>query len=617
MKGIGTRQLIHWFILMSMLVLHVMMAYFTERQDSVLVVGQFTILSVLWFLSGFDQKITAKKVIAFGMLFRAVYLFALPELSEDVYRYLWDGNLVLNGLSPFAMTPTQVMEVYPNLVDSGNYALLNSKDYYSVYPPVQQLLYAAVMFLSGGFFSVGLPVLRVFQLVMELGSMVLILKLIRHFKMHDSHLILYAFCPIIIIEFVGNMHGEVIMVFLILLSSWLLVTKRSVLSALVFGGAVLTKLLPLMLLPAIVFKIGWKRSISFVAIVGATSVLGLLPFVDQQLIANISESLSKYYSNFEFNGSIYYIVRWVGILRDGYNPIWVVGPKLPLVAGLIILIISWLKRKESGSVLGTFMIVWLTYYLFSTTVNPWYVAVLIPLSIFSKSRVGVVWAVTVSLSYLSFSVDGFQEQTWVLFAEYVPVYVLVLYELGAFQLLERRWALKKAEVKWKRLSNFYVDDEMVLDVGSGNGAYVKLLNERGVKTQASDVVDQSLFTDVQPLNLVGKSINELDSGQCQTVQMITMLHHTDDPDDLIRQASEAAPKLIVMEDVFSNPIQEFVTHVTDSLVNLEFFGHPHTNRTDADWRESFSKAGYELKETTTEQFLGFFRQNVYVLERAS
>lgn len=617
MKTFGIRQLIHWFILMAMLVLHVLVAYFTQRECAVLVVTQITILNVLWFLSGFDLQISAKRIIAFGILYRAVYLLGIPELSEDVYRYLWDGNLVLNGISPFAMTPTQVLELYPNLVDQGNYQLLNSKDYYSVYPPFQQLIYATVMFCSGGFFSVGIVVLRIFQLLTELGSMLLILKLLRHYKMPESGLILYAFCPLIIIEFIGNMHSEVIMVFPLLLSIWLLETKKTVFAAIAFGAAVLTKLLPLMLLPAMLFKMGWRRFFLFGSVVVFTTILAFIPFADAQLISNISDSLGKYFSNFEFNASIYYIVRWVGIMRDGYNPIWVVGPKLPLIAGLLILVISWVKRRDPQSLLGTFMLIWMTYYLFSTTVNPWYVAVLIPLSVFTRSRVGIVWAVTVSLSYLSYSANGVTESTWILMAEYLPVYLMIGYELGAFRWVERKWAMQKAEVKWQRLSQFYSEGEKVLDVGSGNGAFVKLLNSRRIIVQPTDVVSSSLFDDVEPAILDEAGISKYDPGCFETVQMITMLHHTEDPDKLLGHASKVAPKLIVMEDVFSGPWQEFVTHMVDSLVNLQFIGHPHTNRTDQGWKDAFEKAGYELKSTTSQRFLLFFRQNVYVLHRAA
>ena len=147
----------------------------------------------------------------------------------------------------------------------------------------------------------------------------------------------------------------------------------------------------------------------------------------------------------------------------------------------------------------------------------------------------------------------------------------------------------------------------VLDVGSGNGAFVKILNDIDIIAQGSDIVDQSLFTDINPIQLNESGISKFEHDGFDCVQMITMLHHTDEPDLLIKQqALLVAPKLIVMEDVFGNPIQEFVTHVTDSIVNWEFFGHPHNNRTDEDWRAAFERVGYELKATTSEQFLWFF-----------
>ena len=213
-----------------------------------------------------------------------------------------------------------------------------------------------------------------------------------------------------------------------------------------------------MFLPVIILRIGWKKSLSLMGIVVFVVVLGFQPFVDAQLIANISDSLGKYYTNFEFNGGVYYLVRWCGILQ-GYNPIGSVGPVLPVLAGLVILLVSWKKRNENHPLLAVFSIIWMVYYLFSTTVNSWYIAVLVPLSIFSNSKASWIWVATIPLSYLAYSWGGVEESTWVLVFEYSPVYLILAYELKLFRWFERKWALRKAKVKSKRLSQFYVPNE--------------------------------------------------------------------------------------------------------------------------------------------------------------
>ncbi len=91
--------------------------------------------------------------------------------------------------------------------------------------------------------------LRTVVLLVELGSMILIWKLLKAWNLHSRNLMLYALNPLVIVEFAGNLHGEVFMVFFLLLSLWLLAIKRNWLSAGAFGLSAATKLLPLMFLP--------------------------------------------------------------------------------------------------------------------------------------------------------------------------------------------------------------------------------------------------------------------------------------------------------------------------------------------------------------------------------
>ena len=97
--------------------------------------------------------------------------------------------------------------------------------------------------------------------------------------------------------------------------------------------------------------------------------------------------------------------------------------------------------------------------------------------------------------------------------------------------------------------------------------------------------------------------------------IITVLHHTPDPDAILREAMRVTRKrIVIMEDIFRNPLQKQLTFFTDSLVNLEFEGHPHTNRSDAEWKETFERMGLKLVFREDFRTLVFFRQVVYVVE---
>lgn len=46
-----------------------------------------------------------RTIIIVAVAFRLMFLFRPPELSDDIYRYLWDGLTVLNGNNPYAFAP--------------------------------------------------------------------------------------------------------------------------------------------------------------------------------------------------------------------------------------------------------------------------------------------------------------------------------------------------------------------------------------------------------------------------------------------------------------------------------------------------------------------------------
>ena len=55
------------------------------------------------------EKWNFKFLLIVGILFRLVFLIAEPNLSQDFYRFIWDGELIKNGINPYLYTPDQIM----------------------------------------------------------------------------------------------------------------------------------------------------------------------------------------------------------------------------------------------------------------------------------------------------------------------------------------------------------------------------------------------------------------------------------------------------------------------------------------------------------------------------
>lgn len=619
---------VHKLLMFAVFQWHLAFVVVIDRFNTPAVLLSFAGLWLIFLIQWADRKISVKRMIALGMLFRGIYLLTFPELSDDVFRYIWDGMLTNQGISPYAIVPSEWQQA--GLSESFGLMLhqLNSPEYYSVYPPVLQSIFAASVWLGGGKLLSSVIALRGFVLLAELGSMLLLWKLLQAWKMNTRNLMLYALNPLVIIEFAGSLHGEVFMVFFLLLSVWLLTSKRMLLSAIVFGLSVGTKLLPLMFLPFYIKRLGWWKAAVYSGIAMLVTGLLFIPFWTPDLLTNVSTSLRLYFANFEFNASVYYLIREVGFLVTGYNIIEQTAVWLPRIVLLIILLIALLNKEKTIASLPKLMLfAWFTYYAFATTVHPWYIAVLAAFLPFVKYRFALVWLILVPLSYHAYGGAAFQENGWLVLVEYVPVYFWLGFELGLFRPLERWWALRKAEVKRKRLLPFLMEGDpslrsgkqeplKLLEVGAGNGALTNLLRDEGMKLQALDIQDKSLFEDV-PVQVYDGMRFPFDDKQFDVCQLITMLHHTTNAEELIREAKRVSNRVIIMEDIYESPFQKYVTWFTDSLVNWEFYGHPHTNRTDAEWRELFERNGLIVERAECYRFLLFFKQVTYVLSPQS
>jgi len=138
----------------------------------------------------------------------------------------------------------------------------------------------------------------------------------------------------------------------------------------------------------------------------------------------------------------------------------------------------------------------------------------------------------------------------------------------------------------------------VLDIGAGSGVLAHLIRGTGRQVQALDVEDLSTAADIRPVVYDGQQM-PFENKVFDSAVIAFVLHHTPNPDLIIAEAARVAKRVIILEDVIDGKVNEVLTKFLDSLVNLEFFGHPHSNRSHAEWVKSFERLG--LKLTHSEQ----------------
>lgn len=190
------------------------LGYFTPRQSFEQLIGLYSALFIGYFFLIKTFK-NAREVIFLGVFFRLLLLFAIPALSDDFYRFVWDGRLLFNGINPYTILPAdfvQTIDFQMIIFDKTIFDKLNSPNYYTVYPPLNQLIFAASAGLAQGSLFGNVIVLRVFIVLAEISLLLILMKSKNHGKFN-----LYAFNPLIILELTGNLHFEgVVMCFLVL-----------------------------------------------------------------------------------------------------------------------------------------------------------------------------------------------------------------------------------------------------------------------------------------------------------------------------------------------------------------------------------------------------------------
>ncbi|MEZ4982067.1 MAG: hypothetical protein R2769_10875 [Saprospiraceae bacterium] len=256
----------------------------------------------------------------------------------------------------------------------------------------------------------------------------------------------------------GNLHFEGAMVFFMALFIWLILKMKWMGSALALAFSVGSKLLPLMFIPAILKYLDWKRGWKWMLIFCLGFLVLIIPFLDGGLIQNFGQSFDLYFRKFEFNASLYYLLREIGIWVTGYNQIAILGPSLAILTTISIALLALkIKKGDERWLLEILLISFCIYLLGSATVHPWYIILPVFLSVFTRFQFPLVWSLVVVLSYAHYWDSVYEEKYLLIFLEYCIVLFYFLFEhLKKERLLKSipqiNWT-EKIKLKMKIISN--------------------------------------------------------------------------------------------------------------------------------------------------------------------
>lgn len=429
-------------------------AYQLERTQFIELFSLYASLFLLAYFLIEKLKLDFWVLVGLGMCFRLVFICAIPNLSQDFYRFVWDGRLVSQGISPYLLTPemyfSKVSVTIEKLIPQAHELYKGmgslSANNYSNYPPINQFFFAVTTMLGGKSIMGAVISLRILIIIADLGILYIGKKILEKFKLPIKNIFWFFLNPFILIELTGNLHFEGVMLVFLILALYLLIKQKWFWAAVLIGISISVKLIPLLLLPLFIQyffnnKLDKKVSHSWILpitklfkfyfTVGITVLLTFLPFLSLEFLQNFTSTIALWFHKFEFNASIYYVVRWIGFKVVGWNIIGTVGKIFPLITLLIIFGISWFRKNiNPQQMIHSMLFAVSIYFLFSTTVHPWYIATPLLLAVFTPYKFPLFWSFMVFLSYTAYGKQGFNENLELVALEYITVIALASWEIG-------------------------------------------------------------------------------------------------------------------------------------------------------------------------------------------
>ncbi len=393
-------------------------------------------LSLIWILvlalvgSSATRAKVGKSILIGGLvagaLFRVVVVSGAGEqtyLSDDVYRYVWDGRMVAHGVNPFSIAPDDAWD-FPEtaaLVDEDIHPKINHPSLPTIYPPVSQYLF----FLASSISDTTIYGFRVVSLLFDVLTLLALFALLRVNKLPDWYVLIYWLAPLALLEFSLSSHHDVLLLPFLTVALIYQKRKAAVATALFLTLATLTKFIVALAVPALFLSFVGRERLKFALTVVIASAVIYAPFWFLLSPPELFGSLFDYLSGWQYNGSVYTLLeRGLSLATENSASI-----ARAVVAGALVLTLGFMTFRIEDKVKAAFACL-LAYAALTTTLFPWYLVIFFPFIVLYRSSAVMSLLALVWLSYwglIGYQATGFwYDNWWLRTLEYVPFYVLLV-----------------------------------------------------------------------------------------------------------------------------------------------------------------------------------------------
>jgi len=348
-----------------------------------------------------------------AIFFRLSLVRATPQLSSDIYRYIWDGRVQQQGINPYLYPPSS--DSLASLRDKAIYPQINRKSHPTIYPAGAQIFFLA----SHGLVGDSIRSLKGILVMFDVLTMIVLIELLRTYGLQETRFVVYAWNPLVILEIAHSGHLEGFTIFLLILAFLLYSRNRKTLGLLALACASATKIYPALLLPAFINRGERLKSLSIFFgcvlafylpyVLAGKKILGFLPIYFKNPYESFNLGL-KHFLMQVFPGLDYFLLS-------------------KILIGVVIAaaIFVFFKDKQEGEVLKySYILISLQIICMPAALHPWYVIWLIPLLAFYPSPAWLIFTCTVAFSYLKYTSPEGIMAPWILYAEYMPLFLLLL-----------------------------------------------------------------------------------------------------------------------------------------------------------------------------------------------
>ncbi len=349
-------------------------------------------------------------VLAVGCSIRIALFFTEPALEDDYNRYLWEGALTANGISPYAVSPLEARRASPDttlgrLAQEGAPVLarVNHPELKTTYPPIAHAAFALAYLASPW----NINAWKLIALATDAATMLLLLMLLRAAGRPALWAALYWWNPIVVKELVNSAHMDGLAVALLLAVLLLSTRRHHVWAVILLAAAIGTKLWPILFAPLVLRPLcnGIRPLLASLAFLGATTVLWLLPAWLGGLDPH--SGYVAYLQRWATNSALFPLLeasaltslQWLGLGGSAWA---VARGAIALVLGGLALRQAWKPISSTGDLMRRAGFLAASLVLLSPAQFPWYMIWMIPFLAFRPHWGLLAISITTPLYYAAF-----------------------------------------------------------------------------------------------------------------------------------------------------------------------------------------------------------------------